>query len=101
MRIELSSWDEQKNHSNPRTSRRHTSHHRAPQENACGRILGQSLSAQWPLAGLESRQDDYPLVVLYTLRARPPALSGRAVGPSTPAHPASVSRERGDTTGSD
>ena len=36
MRIELSSWDEQKNHRNPRTSRRHPSHHRAPQENARG-----------------------------------------------------------------
>src|SRR5438309_11468092 len=34
MRSALSSWDEQKDHSNPRTSRRHTGHHRAPQEDA-------------------------------------------------------------------
>ena len=101
MRIALSSWDEQKNHRNPRTSRRHTSHHRAPQENACGRMIGQPLPAQWQLAGLESRQDDGRLVGLYPLRGRPPALSCRAVGPSTPAHPESVSRQRGETTGSD
>src|SRR5207249_6538043 len=52
MSIALSSWDEHKNRSNPRTSRRHTSHHRTPQENARGRILGQALPAQWPLAGI-------------------------------------------------
>jgi hypothetical protein len=36
MRMALRSGDEQKNHRHPRTSRRHTSHHCAPQKNACG-----------------------------------------------------------------
>src|SRR5262245_48333779 len=36
MGIALSLWDEQKDDCYPRTSRRHTGYHRAPQENACG-----------------------------------------------------------------
>src|SRR5881409_2612805 len=73
MRSALSSWDEQKDHSNPRTSRRHTGPHRAPQENARGRIIGETLPDQWPLAGIEPRLDDSRLVGLHPLRGRPPA----------------------------
>src|SRR4030088_249175 len=78
IRIALSSWDEHKNHHNPRTSRRPPGHHRAPQENARGRIIGQPLPAQWQLAGIEPRLDDGRVVGLYPLRGRPPALSRRA-----------------------
>src|SRR5215217_5819518 len=101
MRSELRSWDEHNNHRNPRTSRRHPSYHRTPQEHACGRIIGYPLPAQWQLAGLESWEYDGRLVGLYPLRGRPPALSCRAMGQSTPTHPQSVSRQRGKTTESD
>src|SRR5207244_3588243 len=97
MRSALSSWDEQKDHSNPRTSRRHTGHHRAPQEDARGRIIGQTLPDQWQLAGIESRLDDSRVVGLHPLRGRPPALSGRAVGQRTSAHPQAVHRQKGHT----
>jgi hypothetical protein len=43
IRIEISSWDEPKDHSNPRTRRRYTGHHRAAQEDARGRIVGPPL----------------------------------------------------------
>src|SRR4029453_14871738 len=68
MRFELSSWDEHNNHSNPRTRRRHTSYHCAPQEHARGRIIRHTLPAQWQLAGLESRRDDGRVVGLHPLR---------------------------------
>src|SRR6266566_7656675 len=68
MRFELSSWDEHNNHRNPRTRRRHTSHHCTPQEYARGRIIGHTLPAQWQLAGLESRRDDGRVVGLHPLR---------------------------------
>src|SRR5262252_698618 len=98
MRIALSSWDEHKDHSNPRTSRRHTGHHHAPPENACGRIIGQPLPVQWQLAGLESRWNDDRVVSLYPLRGRPPALSRRDMGQSPSADPQSVPRPTGQTT---
>src|SRR5215211_1649759 len=68
MRFELSSWDEHNNHRNPRTRRQYTSHHCAPQEHARGRIIGQTLPAQWQLAGIESRRDDGRVVGLHPLR---------------------------------
>jgi hypothetical protein len=68
MRITLSSWDEQKNYRNPRTSRRHPSHHRAPQEDARGRSTGPTLPDQWQLARLASRLDDGHLVDFHPLR---------------------------------
>ncbi len=73
MRSALSSWDEHKDHSNPRTSRRHTSPHRTPQENARGRILGQAFPAQWQLAGLEPRRDDGRVVGLHPVVSLQPA----------------------------
>src|SRR4029450_9270984 len=98
LRIALSSWDEHKNYSSPRTSRRPPGHHHAPQENACGRIIGQPLPAQWQLAGLESWRDDGRVVGLYPLRGRPPTLSRRAVGQSPSAYPQSVPRPTGQIT---
>src|SRR5713101_378169 len=68
MRIELRSWNEQKDHRNPRTSRRHPGHHRTPQENVRGRIIGPTLPDQWQLAGIESRLDDSRVVSLHSLR---------------------------------
>src|SRR5437588_5484871 len=74
-RIELRSWDEPKDHRNPRTSRRHPGHYRAPQENARGRIIGPTLPDQWQLAGTESWLDNRRVVSLHSFRGRPPALS--------------------------
>src|SRR5215831_16183951 len=68
MRIALSSWDEHKDHRNPRTSRRYPGDHRASQEHARGRMLGDTLPDQWQLAGLESRLDDSRVVDLHPLR---------------------------------
>src|SRR5439155_8717694 len=70
-RIELRSWDEPKDHRNPRTSRRHPGHYRAPQENARGRIIGPTLPDQWQLAGTESWLDNRRVVRLHSFRGRP------------------------------
>src|SRR5919198_260306 len=74
-RIALRSWDEPKDHRNPRTSRRYPGHYRAPQENARGRIIGPTLPDQWQLAGTESGLDHRRVVSLHAFRGRPPALS--------------------------
>jgi len=97
MRIALGSWDEQKNCRNPRTSRRHPGHPRAPEENGRGRIIGPTLPDPWPLAGIASRLDDSRVVRLPALRGRPPALSGRAMGHSPSAPPQAMPRQTSQT----
>ena len=68
LRIALRSCHEPKNYRNPRTRRRHTGPHRAPPENARGRIIGHTLPNQWQLAGIEPGLDDSRVVGLRSLR---------------------------------
>src|SRR2546421_10449382 len=95
IRIEISSWDEPKEHTNPRACRQYTGHHRATQEDARGRIVGPPLSDQRQLDGIESWMGDRRLGDLPSLRRRPPAFSRRAVGQRTSADAQSVPRQQG------
>src|SRR5438094_651536 len=93
--IELSSWDEQTDHSQARANRRYPGHHRAVKEDARGQIDRHPLPDQRQLDGIESRRSGGRLVDLHHLRGRPPALSGRAVGRGAQADAPPLFRQKG------